>query len=129
MSGQAGVHFGNAADEGTAYRGWFVGHFLERGADPRHSEAVEVKWGVHPAGEARAAWVRNAQATTLSILVRGRFYLTFPDAEYLLAREGDYVLWAPGVPHYWRAVEDSIILTVRWPSRPGDSQAVPSGPA
>jgi hypothetical protein len=86
------VRFGNAADDGAARRGWFVGHFLEAAAGPRRDDRVEVKWGAHPAGEARAAWVQNEAATTLSILVRGRFRITFEHGEYLLAREGDYVL-------------------------------------
>jgi quercetin dioxygenase-like cupin family protein len=62
-----------------------------------------------------------AEATTLSILVRGRFRYAFPGREILLRREGDYVMWPAGVPHAWTAEEDSIVLTVRWPSKPGDT--------
>ena len=120
-----GVRFGNAADDGAARRGWFLGHFMETAAGLQHDDRVEVKWGAHSAGETRAAWVQNEAATTLSILVRGRFRITFAHAEYLLEREGDYLLWPPGVAHHWRADEDSIILTVRWPSAPGDSVAQP----
>jgi hypothetical protein len=119
-----GIQAGNAAGDGEAYRGWFVGHFVEAAGGARRTEAVEVKWGVHPAGEARAAWAWNEAATTLSILVRGRFRIVFESGEYLLAREGDYVLWPPGVRHHWRAEEDSIILTVRWPSQPGGQYAL-----
>ncbi len=114
-------HVGNAAVDGDEHRGWLLGHFLDRSDGVRAAEAVEVKWGVHPAGEERATAAVNATATTLSILVRGRFRITFPDGECLLAREGDYALWPPGTPHHWRAEEDSVVLTVRWPSRPGDS--------
>jgi quercetin dioxygenase-like cupin family protein len=64
------------------------------------------------------------EATTLSILVKGRFRLQFPEQEILLSREGDYALWLPGVPHYWSAEEDSVIVTVRWPSLSGDSSGV-----
>ncbi len=113
---------GNALADGAGHRGWFVGHFVEALAGPRRATAVEVKWGVHPAGETHAAWVRNATATTLSVLVRGRFRITFPDGDRLLQREGDYALWAPGVPHRWRAEADSVVLSVRWPSVPGDSR-------
>ena len=45
----------------------------------------------------------------------------FRELEVLLTREGDYVLWEPGEPHYWVAEEDTLIFTVRWPSLPGDS--------
>ncbi|MFC5151301.1 hypothetical protein [Streptomyces amakusaensis] len=34
-------------------RGWLMGHFKDA-SDPRHSEAVEIKWGVHPQGDERA---------------------------------------------------------------------------
>jgi hypothetical protein len=115
------IRAGNAAAEGDRYHGWFVGHFVEPAEDARRTEAVSVKWGVHPAGEARTAWAVNAEATTLSVLVHGRFRITFPSGEYLLAEAGDYVLWPPGTPHHWRAEADSVVLTVRWPSRAGDS--------
>jgi hypothetical protein len=127
--GDAHVHFGNAGAEGDAHRGWFVGHFLPAHEGLRHDDRVEVKWGVHPAGEERPSWVVNAVATTISLLVRGRFRLYFPTTDYLLQDVGDYVLWPPGVPHHWRAEADSIILTVRWPSRPDDSTPAPPPPA
>ncbi len=119
------VRFGNAAADGDRYRGWLLGHFVEPVGDPRRTDHVSVKWGGHPAGEARTAWAVSAEATTLAVLVRGRFRVTFPSAEYLLAREGDYVLWPPGTPHRWRAEADSIVLTVRWPSKAGDSVELP----
>jgi hypothetical protein len=25
-------------------------------------------------------------------------------------------MWGPGVDHSWEALEDSVVLTVRWPS-------------
>jgi hypothetical protein len=120
------VHFGNAAVEGAPRRGWLVGHFLEGVADPRTTEGVAIKWGIHPAGEKRCAWAVNQEATTLSVLVQGRFRLTFPAESFLLERPGDYVIWAPGVPHHWAAEAPSVVLTVRWPSR-SDSVDV-SGP-
>jgi quercetin dioxygenase-like cupin family protein len=85
-----------------------------------------VKWGVHKAGDGRSEWAVNAEATTLSILIQGRFRLQFPEHEFLLSREGDYVLWLPGVSHSWSAEVDSTVLTVRWPSKPEDSIEVPT---
>ena len=124
---QPAVIFGNAQMEGAERRGWFIGHFIEA-ADLRGTDAIEVKWAMHTAGEKRlstgdmqAQWSLNEVATTLSILIRGRFRLIFPDQEHILAQEGDYVFWAPGVPHTWLAEEDSVVLTVRYPSRSGDS--------
>jgi len=60
----------------------------------------------------------------MSVLIRGRFRLMFDEGanmhEVLLAREGDYALWDAGVAHSWITEEDSVILTVRWPSVPQD---------
>ena len=118
------VVFGNAHVEGTSRWGWFIGHFIAPN-DLRSTPTLEVKWGVHQAGEGRSQWGTNTEATTLSILIKGQFRLQFPDQEFLLSREGDYLLWAPGVPHCWSAESDCIIVTVRWPSKPGDSVGMP----
>jgi hypothetical protein len=119
-----GVLSGNATDD-PADKGWFVGHFMPNGDDPRATGAVEVKWAVYAGGETRAAWGANHEGTTLAVLVRGRFRLRFPEREVLLAREGDFALWEPGVPHHWQAEGPTIVFTVRWPSKPGDCVAVP----
>ena len=119
-----GVLSGNAADD-PDHHGWFVGHFIPDRDDPRSTGDLEVKWSVYAGGETRAAWGANRDATTLAVLVRGRFRLRFPDREVLLEREGDYALWEPGVPHHWQADGPTIVLSVRWPSLPGDSVTVP----
>jgi len=108
---------GNAADEGEARRGWLLGHFAEPDS-ALHSTDVEVKWAHHLAGERREAVSSRSAARTLSILVRGRFVLEFSGKEVVLAREGDYALWDGAEPHAWRCEEDSLIVTVRWPSVP-----------
>ncbi|GIW08039.1 MAG: hypothetical protein KatS3mg060_2844 [Dehalococcoidia bacterium] len=107
-----GVTVGNAYTAGASYRSWIVGHFV---GGPLHSTAVEVKWARHAAGEERSEWSADA-ATTLVILVRGRFRLLFPDREAMLREEGDFVHWLPGIHHRWVAEEESVVLTVRWPS-------------
>ncbi len=119
------VVFGNAQVESVNRWGWFLGHFVTPRDDPRSTSLLEVKWGVHKAGDGRREWAVNAEATTLSILIQGRFRLQFPEQEFLLSREGDYVLWLPGVSHSWLAEEDSTVVTVRWPSKPEDSIDVP----
>ncbi len=104
-----------------------LGHFLDGKSDPRATVDVEVKWAVYEGGERRVAWGVNDRAHTLAILVRGLFRLRFPEREVLLATEGDYVLWEPGVPHLWQAEGPTIVVTVRWPSLPGDSRNVGGG--
>jgi len=120
----SGVVFGNAASDGRARRGWFVGSFLESGDGLRRTGHLEVKWAVHPAGDCRESWSFNREATSLSILVSGRFRLRFADGEVVLAAPGDYALWAPGIGHCWWAEEPSVIMSVRWPSQMGDSVAM-----
>jgi len=112
---------GNAFSEGQNRGGWFLGHFIDPNNDPRSTSDLEIKWGVHQAGESRDEWAKNDQATTISVLISGRFRLQFPQQQIILSTEGDYVLWSAGVSHCWYAELDSKILTVRWPSRPGDS--------
>ena len=111
-------HVGNANIDGESTRGWLLGHFIGEADDPRASRAVEVKWGVHPAGEGREGWATDEQRTTLLILVRGRFHLDLSVASTTLEKEGDYAVWGPGIDHSWQAEEDSIVITVRWPSIP-----------
>lgn len=120
---QSKVVFGNAAVAGADNSGWFLGHFLSAD-NPRSTSILEVKWAVHKAGEGRRDWAMNLQATTLAILIAGQFRMQFPEEEFLLCRQGDYVLWLAGVPHSWSAETDSTILTLRWPSLPGDSVEV-----
>ncbi|MDW8252316.1 MAG: signal peptidase I [Chloroflexota bacterium] len=103
---------GNAFAAGAPYRSWIVGHFVE---GPLHSDEVEVKWARHAAGDARQEWSAD-EATTLCILVRGRFRILFPDGEALLAAEGDFAHWPPGLSHRWVADAESVVVTVRWPS-------------
>ena len=113
-----GVYVGKADKDAAGDRGWLLGHFKPVG-DLRHSDDVEIKWGVHPAGEQRAAWAVEERRTALLVLISGRFRLDFPDGSVLLAEQGDYVVWGRGVDHSWYAERESVVLTVRWPSIPG----------
>lgn len=108
-------HVGNAAEDSAERRGWFVGHFMP-GDDVRRSTDVEVKWGEHPAGEEREAWHEDEERTTLLLLIKGRFRINLSVASHVLSRPGDYAIWGPGIGHSWRAEQDSIVVTVRWPS-------------
>jgi len=86
--------------------------------DLRHSGQVEIKWGVHPVGDQRAAWVTGETRTTLIVLVSGCFRIEFPDRSVTLREQGDYVVF-DGVDHSWYAESESVIVGVRWPSVPG----------
>jgi hypothetical protein len=113
------IYTGNAETDAAA-RGWLLGHFMPPG-DPRHSEAVEVKWGVHPVGERRPGWVTDDPRSILSVLVRGRFRIDLRDRSVVLAKQGDYIVFH-GLDHTWEAEEASVVVSVRWPSLPGYDQ-------
>lgn len=109
---------GNAIDASRDTRGWFLGHFMPGEANPLRTSDVELKWYTHAKGETRDTWAPANPVTTLNILIRGHFVLLFPDREIALEQEGDFVLFGPGTPHSFRSVEESLVLTVRWPSAP-----------
>lgn len=112
-----GWHFGSATEESEHRRGWFVGHFMPDG-DPRRSGDVEMKWGAHAAGETRDVWQENEKRTTMLLLVHGRFRIDLSVGTHVLSEPGDYAMWGPGIGHSWRAEEDSVVVTIRWPSLP-----------
>jgi hypothetical protein len=111
------IYVGNAGADAPTDRGWLLGHFKPAG-DIRHSDDVEIKWGVHPPGDRRARWVTGERRTAMLMLISGRFRVELPGRDVLLAKQGDYVVFH-GIGHSWEAEEESVLLTVRWPSIPG----------
>jgi mannose-6-phosphate isomerase-like protein (cupin superfamily) len=109
---------GNIPGTSRDTRGWFLGHFMPGDDNPLRTSDLELKWYTHAKGETRSEWAPGNPVKTLNILIRGRFVLLFPDREIALAEEGDYVLFGPGVPHSFRSEQESLVLTVRWPSLP-----------
>ena len=106
---------GNAQTDGADRRGWFVGHFIDP-EDIRMSKDVEIKWGAHQAGEERPGWQTDEYRTTVLLLITGRFRINLSVDSYILKDEGDYAIWGPGIGHSWKAEQDSIVVTIRWPS-------------
>jgi quercetin dioxygenase-like cupin family protein len=109
-------HSGNAAEDGQAHRGWILGHFIDPAEGVRSSKDVEVKWGIHPVGDKRAEWTADDQRTTLVVLVEGNFRIDLTAGSVTLEKQGDYVVWGPGIDHSWEALSESVVLTARWPS-------------
>jgi uncharacterized cupin superfamily protein len=112
------VYVGNADDDADVHRGWLLGHFIDTSGGVRCTTDLEVKWGIHPAGQSRTGWTNGEDRSTMLMLIDGRFHLELSTGSHTLSRRGDYVVWGPGIEHTWRAEEDSIMLTVRWPSVP-----------
>lgn len=107
---------GNAGIDGAAHRGWVLGHFMRPGGGIRATTDLEVKWGIHPAGDRRDGWTTDERRTTVVMLVSGRFRLDLSVGPARLERSGDYAVWGPGVNHSWQAEDDSVVITIRWPS-------------
>lgn len=109
-------HIGNAADDGRNTRGWLLGHFLDSSAGVRSTKDVEIKWGIHTAGDKRTEWTSDDQRTTLVLLVEGKFVVNPTAGTAELTRQVDYAVWGSGIDHSWEAKENSVVITVRWPS-------------
>jgi quercetin dioxygenase-like cupin family protein len=109
-------HRGNAAEDGRETRGWLLGHFIDPSEGVRSTKDVEVKWGIHPAGEKRTEWTSDDQRTTLLFLVQGHFRVNLTEGNVTMTQQGDYAVWGPGIDHSWEAISDSVVITVRWPS-------------
>ena len=107
------IEKGNAADA-NEYGGWFMGHFLPE-ESLMNTSGLELKWSHLSKGEVRDEWAPVIERKTISILIKGHFFVVFLDEEVELKAEGDYVIWKD-VSHNFRVVEDSVCLTIRWPS-------------
>ena len=123
MNKEAGIidgtrlSYGNAKEAGTDYREWFTGPFVSPEAGLRCAP-VEAKWSPRPEGWVRG-WSAPATGTTLQILISGAMALHFSGAEnatVVLDEPGDYVMWGPGIAHDCLALQDCVVLTIRWPS-------------
>ena len=110
------IQTGNAELDSINTRGWFVGNFIKEEFGLRHTDDIELKWGVLKAGDERAEWVTGETRTTIGILISGKFTMDFRDRSLTFDKPGDYVMWGPGTDHKWYAPEDAVWLTIRWPS-------------
>lgn len=120
-----GVTVGNA--ETDQFQGWFIGQFVDADGGLRSRQDIEVKWGVHPAGETRPkGWSLTRSATTISILIEGAVVTRFRgpgwQREVKLEHKGDYVIFEPGVEHTWHNDVDALVLTIRTPSVEDDQE-------
>lgn len=120
---------GNAISEGAKRKGWFVGQFMPE-SDLTHTSDLEVKWGVHKKGHSNLVYTVDRVSTSLCLLISGQLRLEFRhEGEYetvVLTQQGDYVLWLPAVEHLWVAESenDTVVITIRWPSSRPDVQSL-----
>ena len=123
MSAGHMFYFGNAEADQVRGTGWFVGQFIPAALGARHQTDVELKWAIHYDGERRSRGPEAvANATTISILIRGSLRVTFqisgPQSKQMVTmeKEGDYIIFGPGVVHSWEAIGDTLVVSVRFPS-------------
>lgn len=105
------IQTGNMGVDASNTRGWLVGSFIEEKFGLRHTNDVEIKWGVHKEGTVRAEWVTSETRTSIGILISGTFEMDFRDRTLIFSKPGDYVMWGPGTDHMWRVPTDCIWLT------------------
>ncbi len=127
------ITFGNAASDSENFGQWFVGNiqkWCENSNNPpfipeqfglRQNEAVEIKWAKHEKGEERHSWAKCADRIAICVLIRGDMIFKFHDpkednktVQQRLSKEGDYLIWKEDVEHSWVAMEESLIIIVRW---------------
>lgn len=98
-------------------KGWVLGHFIPPNSF-FHSNDFEVKWAVHAKGETKEGIVGTADAKTFGILVSGKYRIYFPELnqEVVLSQQGDFLTYN-ATAHIGEALEDTVLLTIRWPSK------------
>jgi hypothetical protein len=107
--------------------GWVVGHMGKRALK---TGKVGVKWALQPRGDAGNEWRTCTKATTLSVLISGKFKMVFREKPggrertVIFKKKGDYVIFGPGWQHKSEALKKTWFLTVRFPSIEGDCKVI-----
>ena len=123
MKMETHLEFGNLYTKPEVKQHWVIGHFIDP-STPFYEKNFSLKWSKLKKGESRTEPAFTAEAKTFDILVYGKHRVNFPDLNksVLLNKEGDYVYFAPGVAHTWESLEDSLIVSLRWPSAPEQTE-------
>jgi hypothetical protein len=120
MDRRGSFYYGNAAIDQVRGTGWFVGQFVPAELGLRHQTDVELKWGLHEDGGRRSQPWANGNATTISVLIRGKlrveFHVGATPQVVTLEKEGDYIVFGPDVVHSWEATGETLVLSLRFPS-------------
>jgi hypothetical protein len=90
------------------------------------SKEVGLKWAKLKKGENKPIPFVNKISKTLSVLITGKIKVTWTDdgSSVTLEKEGDFVYSPPGRPHTREVLEDSFIISIRWPAIDGDQQLI-----
>ena len=104
-------------------KGWIIGSFIED--NPMfQSDEFEVKWAKHKKGYYKEGLKTNFETKTVTIIIKGKFQINFTNKDdrleevIVLKKLGDYVAYdASKVDHTAEALEDSLLIVFRWPSK------------
>lgn len=96
------------------YKKWVVGSFVN---DPDfQNDNFEFKFQEDKKGVLRPPKdVLDPNVTTLAVLIYGYVRMNFGDKDMILKERGDYIWWSPDVPHLFEFLQDSLVITLRWP--------------
>ena len=121
------VLHGNAIRDVSEYNGWLIGNTPQhQGLGLRYHDNVWLKYGLHDPGETCKNPYEKSNKINISILRSGGPFvhsfkcadgqINLPKAK--LSEIGDYVIYGTDVTHTWTAVNESTVLTVKFPPNP-----------
>lgn len=107
----------NAFALGKDKEGWFFGSFIN---DPNlKSSDLEIQLIELEEGFSKRSTRHDASVKAITILIEGFFEISFPDEGHAVAleKQGDFVKYDLSSNHKSKALIDSTILTIKWPSK------------
>jgi quercetin dioxygenase-like cupin family protein len=112
------VATGNFEADSAGVGQWITGHGV---ASPLNNDKVAIKWSRMSKGEKKIPPAGNRTNKIIAILISGKFKVTLADEprEYILEKMGDYIYLPPRSKHAAEALEDALLIFVRWPAQDG----------
>ena len=113
------VKTGNFNIEAEAIGEWVVG--FNEGSNLKNNE-LALKWSKYKKGETKAVPTANHTSKTIGVLIRGKIEIVLTDLgrTVLLEKEGDYIYLPPNTKHYHNVLDDTFLISVRWPALEND---------
>ena len=113
----------NLTDENPNRKGWIIGSFIEDNS-LFQSDEFEAKWAKPNKGYFTEGLKTDLETKTVTIIISGKFQINFTNKLdgikeiIVLEKLGDYVAYdASKVDHTGEALEDSLLIVFRWPSK------------
>ncbi len=100
-------------------RSWVIGHFMPEETGWQCDD-FEMKWVTREKDELKPGHKAKQTTPTLGVCIFGKIAAEFPETGevIMLEKPGDYVFYGAGqVAHQTRYHEDSVMMTIRWPSK------------